>query len=1005
MLTRNQTAASAAASLGESSLVVPIARFSGDYQYPIYHPIPPANWTNEPHGLVKHNGQYHMYYQRTPNGPFKTQMHWGHLVSNDLVNWRNVKDALWPELNWSATSGYDMKGIWSGDVVMDGNTAHAFYTNVNHSSAYNPGIAVATSTDSNLEFWKKSGPVIAKENANDLRDPFVWKDGSTWRMLVGAALSTGGGLLYYTSTDLQNWTYQPTFSTVPYSSMDIGSAIWEMPAFESLGGGKYVLTASPIGGNVSRGGPLFTRAVYWVGTFVNGQFTPDYAQPKLLDLIHGHLSPTTERDYNGNLVGIGIVDERRSSQAQLAAGFAHLFSLPRTWHLLPDGKTMGQKPLADQANLRTAGTYQKLTDVSVTATTAVSAGTGKNAEIVAYVDTTATGTKYGLNLRVSPTRNEYVALYYDTQLKKVFLDKTNSSLATNVEEKGLYSGAYDAKAFGKPYKFQVFTDGSIIDVFINDAAAFSNRIYPTQNLSEGVELFSAGGTTKFSSVEGWKMSRSTPDLSAGANRKTYLRYDFEAGNFSDLILSGLAFSPGDIVTTNSGWWGPFKQQGQRHMWSFAAGGDPETGTLQTPNFVLGGDGKVNLLLGGGNDAANLYVALVNASTGAVIAQATGANNEAYTRITLDGSGAIGTTCYFKAVDNSTAGFGHLNLDDIQIPVSKPVTGVSVDRSTVRLAVNEQTLLYATVAPADATNNKVNWTSTNTTVAAVDAAGLVTAKTVGTATIRATTQSGGLIANSALTVTAAAPTTYKQYNFEAGNFSDLILSGLAFSPGDIVTTSSGWWGPFNQEGLRHVWGYAAGGDAETGSMQTPNFILGGDGRISYLQGGANDLANIYVALVRASDNVVLMKTTGLNDETYAPKVLDARAYVNTTCYLKVVDNATGNFGHINVDNILIPTKGAAARTALASETGKVANEGVALYPVPAHESFTLDLSAFGTSEVVIEITDLLGKIVDVRSVQATSHYRMLTGAALKPGQPYVVRVYNAQKSFSKKIVVE
>lgn len=516
ILNHYQSGAAKGSSLGAASLQVPAERFADDVQRPKFHALPPANWTNEPHGLVKHNGQYHLFYQRTPNGPFKTQMHWGHLVSKDLVNWTNTKDALRPGLEWSPTSGYDMKGIWSGDVIMHQNKAYAFYTNVNHSASYNPGIALATSADPDLETWEKHGPVISKENVNDFRDPFIWQEGNTWHMIIGAALNGGGGLAYYTSTDLLNWIFKPGFTSIPYSQMDIGSAIWEMPVFESLGNGKYVLVVNPIGGSIGKYGPdKYTRAVYWTGTWQNGLFTPDYAQPKMLDIIHGHLSPTTERDYHNNLVGIGIVDERRSSQAQLAAGWAHLFSLPRAWHLLPDGKTLGQKPLPGLAAIRKPGTYKKLSGLNVTAVAAVPELAGKSTEIVAFVDTTATGTRYGINFRVSPGREEITALYYDTQAGKLFLDKTRSSLSGETEERVLLSGHYDVKAFGKPYKFQVFIDHSVIDVFINDAAAFSNRLYPTLPASEAVELFSQGGTTTFLSVESWSLDPAAANPAPG----------------------------------------------------------------------------------------------------------------------------------------------------------------------------------------------------------------------------------------------------------------------------------------------------------------------------------------------------------------------------------------------------------------------------------------------------------------------------------------------------------
>src|SRR5690606_773164 len=106
------------------------------------------------------------------------------------------------------------------------------------------------------------------------------------------------------------------------------------------------------------------------------------------------------------------------------------------------------------------------------------------------------GNKYGINFYVSNNREEVTSLYYDAVTQKIVLDKSNSSLSLHVEEGKLLIGDYDEQAFGKPQKFHVFLDNSVVDVFINDAAAFSIRVYPSLITSDGIELLSEG-TTNF----------------------------------------------------------------------------------------------------------------------------------------------------------------------------------------------------------------------------------------------------------------------------------------------------------------------------------------------------------------------------------------------------------------------------------------------------------------------------------------------------------------------------
>ena len=82
------------------------------------------------------------------------------------------------------------------------------------------------------------------------------------------------------------------------------------------------------------------------------------------------------------------------------------------------------------------------------------------------------------------------------------------------------------------------------------------------------------------------------------------------------------------------------------------------------------------------------------------------------------------------------------------------TSVTLDREQVSMTESTQTSLKATVLPENASNRTVTWTSSNDTVAAVDASGTLTAKQAGTAVITATT-SNGLKATCQVTVTAAA----------------------------------------------------------------------------------------------------------------------------------------------------------------------------------------------------------------------------------------------------------
>jgi uncharacterized protein YjdB len=80
-----------------------------------------------------------------------------------------------------------------------------------------------------------------------------------------------------------------------------------------------------------------------------------------------------------------------------------------------------------------------------------------------------------------------------------------------------------------------------------------------------------------------------------------------------------------------------------------------------------------------------------------------------------------------------------------------VTGVTLNKNTLTLPKGSSETLIPTIAPDDATNQNVSWSSDDQDVATVDSAGLVTAVGEGTATITVTTRNGGHKATCEVTV--------------------------------------------------------------------------------------------------------------------------------------------------------------------------------------------------------------------------------------------------------------
>jgi len=94
--------------------------------------------------------------------------------------------------------------------------------------------------------------------------------------------------------------------------------------------------------------------------------------------------------------------------------------------------------------------------------------------------------------------------------------------------------------------------------------------------------------------------------------------------------------------------------------------------------------------------------------------------------------------------------GEFNLNWIEFKkngVNIPVTVVTINLNSIKITTGSTTQLTATIAPSNASNKTVSWSSSNTGIATVSSTGLVTGVSVGSATITVTTQDGNKTATS------------------------------------------------------------------------------------------------------------------------------------------------------------------------------------------------------------------------------------------------------------------
>lgn len=213
-----------------------------DACFPRLHVRPAKGWINDPNGVCRVDGRWHVFFQYNPHSPRHHRVGWGHWSSPDLVAWTEHEPALMPTPN-----GLDAFGCWSGSFVMDGATPTMIYTAVADHARDAVGLVATGSAD--LVRWTPSAVASAPRHGGELdetRDPFSFElDGHRYVVQGFGGPSTPAALLVYDADDLSSW--KPLGSllevTHPVAARVAEASIWECPNLVQVDG-QWVLIVS-----------------------------------------------------------------------------------------------------------------------------------------------------------------------------------------------------------------------------------------------------------------------------------------------------------------------------------------------------------------------------------------------------------------------------------------------------------------------------------------------------------------------------------------------------------------------------------------------------------------------------------------------------------------------------------------------------------------------------------------------------------------------------------------
>lgn len=312
------------------------------------HLEPQKGWLNDPNGLSYFGGEYHVYFQYSPeSAEGKGGKCWGHFKSPDLLRWRFTGTVLFPD------DPDDRSGVYSGCGFVKGDTLFLFYTgNVKEegdhdyiTSGRGANVILVTTKDGQTMSPKRT--LLRNSDYPDycschVRDPKVWEEDGCYHMVLGArTLDNKGCVLRYVSDDLINWRYEKTI----WGSD--GSYMWECPDEFVLGGNRY-LSVSPQGLPHEK---YVSQNVYSSGYFrLEGDRAECYRE---WDCGFDFYAPQTFDAPDGRKILIGWegIGDIPYTNPTVALGWQHCLTIPRELTVSESGAIL-QTPIRELEELR-----------------------------------------------------------------------------------------------------------------------------------------------------------------------------------------------------------------------------------------------------------------------------------------------------------------------------------------------------------------------------------------------------------------------------------------------------------------------------------------------------------------------------------------------------------------------------------------------------------------------------------------------------------------------------
>ena len=485
---------------------------AGDPYRPVYHYVNPENTLNDPNGLCFWQGRWHLFYQGYP--PEDPRQHWGHAISDDLIHWRDLPYAIYPDPE---------KCCYSGATLVEGDRVIAIY----HGTQV--GNMVAVSSDPLLLNWEKlTGKAvipIAKQDGSPqpykVFDPCIWKKDGLYFALSAGTLPDGpdgkqvAADFLFKSKDLETWEYLHPFTEDDRFTRvgDDGACPYFWPIgdrhillfFSHMSGGQYLLGDY----DKDRDKLVVTSG----GLFNFGPSTPS-----------GVHAPSATPDGRG-----GVIVIFNMNPGMTTAGWDQLMTLPRRLTLAGDDE-LRMEPAGDIESLRYDHRHLGSMVLPANQEVVLESIEGNAMEVNAEIDTKSAPV-VELNVLRSPDREEFtrIAFFKDRGFRipspavqsggvltggqprrvpvRESLLTVDSSLSSTLPD--ALSRAPETAPVriesNEPLQLRIFIDRSVVEVFANGKQCVAVRVFPGREDSTGVSLRAQGANAELRSLDAWQM--------------------------------------------------------------------------------------------------------------------------------------------------------------------------------------------------------------------------------------------------------------------------------------------------------------------------------------------------------------------------------------------------------------------------------------------------------------------------------------------------------------------